>query len=60
MEYRVTWEIDVTANSPREAAEQALTIQRDPDSTATVFEVRRVGTPRIDTFDVALRLSKSA
>ncbi len=38
-EYLVTWEIDLFADSPREAAEQALAIQRDPDSVATVFDV---------------------
>lgn len=38
--YRVTWEIDVEAESPLEAAERAREIQRDPDSTATVFGVR--------------------
>ena len=37
--YRVTWEIDLEANSPREAAEQAQEIQRDPNSIATVFAV---------------------
>lgn len=37
--YRVTWEIDIDAASPREAAEKALHIQRDPDSIATVFTV---------------------
>lgn len=37
--YRVTWEIDVDARTPREAAEQALAIQRDPVSAATVFGV---------------------
>lgn len=37
--YRVTWEIDIDAASPREAAEKALHIQRDVDSTATVFTV---------------------
>lgn len=39
MEYRVTWEIDVDAGSFREAAEEALRIQRDPNSTATVFTI---------------------
>jgi hypothetical protein len=39
MEYRVKWEIDVDARSPREAAHKALKIQRDPESIATVFEV---------------------
>lgn len=36
---RVVWEIDISADSPKEAAECALKIQRDNDSTATVFTV---------------------
>jgi hypothetical protein len=43
MEYRVVWEIDISADSPREAAEKALAIQRDPNSTATVFDVTDEG-----------------
>jgi len=39
VEYRVSWFIDVDAESPREAAEKALQIQRDPASTAVVFDV---------------------
>lgn len=35
--YRVTWEIDVEAETPREAAEQAKAIQQDPGSWASVF-----------------------
>lgn len=40
-DYRVTWSIDVEADSPEEAATQALIIQRDnhPDNAATVFDV---------------------
>ena len=38
-EYFVSWEIEITADSPREAAELALTIQRDPHSLATIFKV---------------------
>jgi hypothetical protein len=38
--YKVTWEIDLPAESPREAAEKALAIQRNPESIATIFEVR--------------------
>jgi hypothetical protein len=38
--YRVTWEIDIDAESPRQAAERALEIHRDPKSIATVFEVQ--------------------
>lgn len=37
--YLVTWEIEVDADSPRDAAQRALDMQRDPDSTATVFGV---------------------
>lgn len=37
--YRVRWEIDVEADSPADAAGQASEIQRDPESTATVFMV---------------------
>jgi hypothetical protein len=38
-EYRVVWEIELYATSPRNAARQALEIHRDPESTATVFDV---------------------
>ena len=38
-EYRVKWEIDVSADSPIAAARLALAMQRDPHSTATVFDV---------------------
>lgn len=40
-EYRATWEIDVDAGSFREAAAEALRIQRDPHSIARVFTVTR-------------------
>lgn len=40
MMYRVIWEIDIDADSPTEAAEKALEIQRDPNSSATVFTCR--------------------
>jgi hypothetical protein len=38
-EYRVVWKIDIEADSPRRAAEYARWIQKDPSSTATLFEV---------------------
>ena len=37
--HRVIWEIDIDAETPREAAEKALEIQRDVNSTATHFTV---------------------
>jgi len=42
-DYRVTWEIDIEADSPREAAEQALKIQRRPGSSAVVFDCHTEG-----------------
>lgn len=38
-EYKVVWTIDIDADSPREAAEQALVVQRGPGNEATFFEV---------------------
>lgn len=46
--YFVAWTIDIEADSPEDAARIALTIQRDPESLATVFHVHpytRAGTP---------------
>ena len=40
MLYAVKWEIDIEAESPREAAEEALMIQLDAESTALVFFFR--------------------
>jgi hypothetical protein len=37
--YLVEWHVNVYADSPREAAREALRIQRDPESWATVFQV---------------------
>jgi hypothetical protein len=41
--YRVTWEIDVEADSPYEAAREAFAMQHDTladESIATCFDVR--------------------
>lgn len=38
--YKVIWEIDLDAESPEDAAREALRIQQNPQST-TVFEVHR-------------------
>ena len=38
-EYQVVWKIEIDADNATEAAARALIIQRDPESTATVFEV---------------------
>ena len=39
-EYLVTWQIDIEADTPEEAAREALKIQRDLDSEAKHFEVQ--------------------
>lgn len=43
--YLVRWEIDIEADSPVEAAREALRIQRDVGSEATVFEVASTRNP---------------
>ena len=40
MEYRVTWVIDLDAESFEDAARVAREIQLDPDSLATHFTIR--------------------
>lgn len=37
--FKVFWEIDIEADTPVEAAQKALEIQRDEESIATVFTV---------------------
>jgi len=51
--YLVKWEIDLDADNEYAAAEKAREIQRDPESTATFFEVtqrHREGKTYIDLF----------
>jgi hypothetical protein len=52
-DYRVVWEIELEAESAREAAEMALNIQRDPESIATVYAVfdEEGGRTAIDLLD---------
>ena len=38
-EYTVTWSIDITADTPIEAAKEARLAQQDPFSEALYFEV---------------------
>jgi hypothetical protein len=59
--YSIRWDIELEADSPEDAAKEALEIQRDLDSFATSFEVFTLdGTgqcfvvdPTEKTFDVA-------
>lgn len=50
-DYRVTWGMDVDAETPRAAAEYALKRIKDPTSWAHVFEVFEEGS---DMFTVDL------
>lgn len=52
--YHVVWKIDVEADSPREAAQQAFEIQRDPDSTPLVFDVYDFENKRIEQVDLII------
>lgn len=46
--YRLIWEIDIEADTPEEAVKEALAIQKDPCSIATMFEV----TTKIDGSEI--------
>jgi hypothetical protein len=39
VEFRVIWEIEIEADSPKEAAQEARVIQLTPGMSATVFDV---------------------
>ena len=41
--FHVTWEIDIQADTPRQAAQKALKLMRDPGASVTVFGVRGEG-----------------
>lgn len=53
--YRVTWEIDIEANSREEAAIEALQIHRDENSIATMFLV--TGEGRAEWIDATEEMS---
>jgi len=42
-DYVVEWQIELRAENPQEAAQEALDIQRDSGSLATVFNVIQPG-----------------
>ena len=51
-EYKVEWRIEIEADSPREAAQKALEIQRNPHSIATVFHVSRNDDGEVEIVDL--------
>lgn len=63
MEFRVIWEIDVHADNPQQAAEQARAVQLAPDMPATIFEVwdyAKLKMHRLDLAEPADRLDNGA
>jgi hypothetical protein len=53
MEFRVIWEIDIDADSPKQAVQQARAIQLSPDMPATVFDVWDHAKQRMHRVDLA-------
>jgi len=53
MEFRVIWEIDIHADSPKQAAEAARAVQLRPDMPATVFEVWDYAKQKMHRADLA-------
>lgn len=51
--YLVTWELEIDAETPHDAAVMALQYQRDPDSIATVFTVIDRETTRESEVDLS-------
>jgi multidrug resistance efflux pump len=43
LEFRVIWEIEIEADSPKQAAQEARVIQLTPGMSATVFDVWHTG-----------------
>ncbi len=56
MQYEVRWIIDIEANSPKDAAKEALEIQRDNGSEAIYFTVTEQVTG--NKVDIDLRKDK--
>jgi len=55
--FQVDWSIDIEAKTPQEAAKLALEIQRDADSIATVFDVRRIVDTTVEKHATRIDLS---
>ena len=50
-EYKITWTIELDAESAADAAYKAQLIQQDPESTATVFIVKSA--KRVEHIDLS-------
>jgi len=51
--FRVMWGMEIDAPSPAHAAHEALKVQRDPNSIATVFAIENMDTEEQYMVDVA-------
>jgi hypothetical protein len=52
MEFRVIWEIDVDADSPTAAAQEARALQLKINTSATVFNIWEAATGKLHRIDV--------
>jgi hypothetical protein len=62
VEFRVIWEIEIEADSPKQAAEHARALQMNPAMPATVFEIWEHARQRMHRVDLAVaadRLDKA-
>jgi hypothetical protein len=52
MEFRVIWEIDIDADNPTAAAQQARALQLKKNTSATVFDIWEHATAKMHRIDV--------
>lgn len=53
--YRVMWGLELDQPSPAHAAAEALRVQRDPESIATVFSIENIETGEQYMVDVSAK-----
>ena len=53
LEFRVIWEIEIDADNPKQAAEQARALQMNPAMPATIFEVWEHAPQRMHRVDLS-------
>ena len=53
MEFRVIWEIEIDADSPKQAADLARALQMNPAMPATIFEIWEHARQKMHRVDVA-------
>lgn len=53
MEFRVIWEIDIDADDPKAAAQEARAVQLKTNTSATVFDIWEPAAGKMHRIDVA-------